>query len=113
MIRLLIRLTIVALMAHAAWRIGSAYVSLYEFKDAIREASQFEPDKSDAGLRGQILTFASRFDVPVGEDDFSVRRENGHTYTNGSYTMSLEVLPRYRYPWSFTWNTDTVKRTRS
>lgn len=108
MIRLIIRLAIVALIANAAWRIGSAYASFYKFKDAVQEMSQSSPDSSEAELRQRILELASQFDLPINEDSFSVRRENYRTYINGSYTQQLEVLPRYPYPWLFTWNTATL-----
>ena len=107
MIRLVITLAIVALIANATWRIGSAYASFYKFKDAVQEASQLSPDKSEAELRQRVLNLASQLGLPDKDDSFSVRRENHHTYIDGSYTQGLEVLPGYWYPWSFTWSTDT------
>ena len=107
MIRLVIKLAIVAFIVNATWRIGSAYVSFYKFKDAVQGTSQSSPGHSEAELRQRILELASQFDLPVNEDSFSIRRENDHTYINGSYTQPLQVLPRYWYPWTFTWSSDT------
>ena len=107
MIRVVIKLAIAVLIANAGWRIGSAYVSFYSFEDAVQEASRFAGDKSEADLRQRILELAAQFDLPVTESSFSIRREHDHTYIDGTYTQPLEVLPRYRYPWSFTWSTDT------
>lgn len=108
MIRLLLKLALAALIANATWRIGSAYTTLYRFKDSVSETTQFNGDKSDEQLRQKILELAAQFDVPVTEDSFTIRRTNDHVYVNGSYTQPVEVFPGYRYPWPFTWSVETL-----
>jgi hypothetical protein len=108
MIKLLIKLVIVALIANAAWRIGSAYVSYYKFKDAVHEMALYGPDKTDAQLQTRIMELAQEYGLPIAEDSFTVRREERHTVADGTFIQPVEILPRYKYPWTFAWHVDTL-----
>lgn len=108
MIRLIIKLAIAALVANAAWRVGSAYVSFYRFKDAVTETAQFGGDKSEDQLRQRVLELAAEYELPVTEDGVTVRKEETRTYMAGAYTQRIEVVPGYRYPWVFSWNIETL-----
>src|SRR5712692_5322103 len=70
MIRLVLKLALSALIANAAWRLGTAQLTYYRFKDAVTESAQFGGDKSQERLRQRILELASAYDVPVAEDGF-------------------------------------------
>jgi hypothetical protein len=107
MIRLLIKLALAALIANAAWRVGSVYASFYKFKDAVQETTQYGADKSETDLRARIVDLGAQYDLPITDDNFSLRRVGDHTITDGSFTRPIEVLPNYRYSWPFTWHTDT------
>jgi hypothetical protein len=108
MIRFLLKLTLAGLIAHAAWQLGSAYVTFFRFREAVAEASRFGAAKPEEALRRQVLDLAAQFDVPVGDNDFSIRREDGHTYIDGSYSQTIELVPGYPHERSFTWHSDTV-----
>ena len=54
-----LKLIVVGLMLNALWRLGSAYVSFYEFKDSVRIAAL--GSKSDDVLRQRILELASTY----------------------------------------------------
>ena len=108
MIRLIIKLAIVALVANAAWRVGSAYVSFYRFKDAVTESAQFGGDKTEDQLRQRVLELAAEYELPVVEDRISVRKEETRTFLTGSYTQPVEVVPGYRYPWVFSWSVEAL-----
>lgn len=108
MIRLLGKLAAAALVANAAWRVGTTYVTFYKFQDSIAEASQFGGDKSEDQLRQTILDLAVQYDIPLAESSFTIRRQEDHTYVEGWYTQPIEVFPGYRYPWPFRWSTDTL-----
>lgn len=107
MIRLVIKLALAALIANAAWHVGSVYASYYKFKDAVQETTQYGADKGDDELRERIVELGSEYDLPVTDDGFSLRRSGDHTITDGAFTQPIEVLPGYRYQWPFTWHTDT------
>ncbi len=108
MIKLAIKLAFVALLANAAWRVGSAYASYYKFKDAVHETTLYGPDKTDAQLRTRIAELAREYDLAIAEDSFTISRQMNHTVVDGTFVQPVEVLPRYKYPWTFTWHVDTL-----
>ncbi len=107
MIKTLLKLAIAALLANAAWRVGSAYLSFYKFKDAVTETTQFDSERSDEQLQQRILELASQYDVPLAADGFTVRRRDYHTIVDGSYNQKIEIVPGYLHSWSFSFHTDT------
>jgi hypothetical protein len=107
MIKLVIKLAIAALLANAAWRVGSAYADYYKFKDAVQQTTQFGPERSDAELRDRILELAAQYDVPLAEDGFSVERSENHTIVDGGFATPIEVVPGFERPWPFTFHVDT------
>ncbi len=107
-IKLLIKLAIAALIANAAWRLGSAYATFYRFKDALAETSQFSARKSEGELQQRIVELATQFELPIDGGDFAIRRQNNHTYVDGSYTLPVELLPGKPFDWSFTFKVDTL-----
>ena len=112
MVKLLIKLALAALVANAAYRVGTAYLSYYRFTDAVAQTAQFGTDRSRAELQRRVLELASQYDVPIADDGFTIRRtEESHTIVDGSYLQPVDLLPGYRYPWLFTVHVDvfTVK----
>jgi hypothetical protein len=107
LIKGLLKLALVALIANAAWHIGTAYLAFYKFKDAVQETTQFDSERSDEQLRQRILELASDYDVPIAADGFTVQRSDYHTIVDGAFTRKIDVLPGYAYPWSFSFHTDT------
>ena len=106
MLKLLVKLAIAGLIANAAWRMGSTYLSFYRFRDAVSETAEYSKGKSDAELRRRILDLASNYDVPLAEDAVTIERKDDHTLVDGSYTTLVDVVPGYRYPWLFTFSID-------
>lgn len=107
MLKLLIKLALAALVANAAFRLGTAYLSYYRFTDAVTQTAQFGTDRSQAELRRRVLELASQYDVPLAEDGFTIRRtDENHTIVDGGYTQPVDLLPGYRYPWPFTVHVD-------
>ena len=107
MIRLLVKLAIAGLIVNATWRTGSAYLSFYRFKDAVAETAQYSKGKSDDELRQRILELASNYDVPLADEDLTIRHEEDHTLVDGSYTQLVDVVPGYQYPWPFKFSIDS------
>jgi hypothetical protein len=106
-LKLIIKLAIVALVANAAWHVMSAYMSYYKFKDAVQQTTQFGNDKSIDQLRTRIIALAADYDVPIGDDDLSIKRESQHTIVDGSYSKTIDLLPGYARPWTFQVHLDT------
>jgi hypothetical protein len=107
--KLLVKLALAALIANAALRMGSAYMTFYRFKDAVTETAQFGSQKTKAELQQRILELASEYDIPLAPDAVSVQRnDRNHTVVDGSYTQPVDVLPGYRYLCPFVWHVDVV-----
>jgi hypothetical protein len=107
MLKLLVKLAVVALVANAAWHVMVVYTAFYKFKDAVQQTTQFGNDKSIERLKARIAGLASDYDVPIGEDDLTIRREAQHTIVDGSYSKTIDLFPGYSRPWTFEIHTDT------
>jgi hypothetical protein len=107
LIKLLIKLAIVALVANAAWHTMSAYASYYKFKDAVQQTTQFGNDKSLEQLKVRILELAGSYDLPVMDEDLKIRRESLHTIVDCEYSKTIELFPWYSRDWRFSMHTDT------
>jgi hypothetical protein len=105
--KLLIKLIIVAVIANATWRIGSVYARFYKFKDAVQDTTQFRGDKTDDQIHDRIFELAAQYDIPVTDDTLTITRQEAHTVVNASYTQPIEVVPGVKYPWPFSFHTDT------
>ena len=108
MIKTLIKLAIVALLANGIWRIGSAYMSFYRFKDAVDEMALHSKGKTVEELKDRVLELASSFDEPVDADAVSVRRDEPHLIVEGSYKKRVLLAPGFEYAWPFTLNVDEM-----
>lgn len=107
MIKLIIKLLIAAVLANAAWRVGSAYAAHYKFTDAVYQTTQYGPARSDAELRQRVLELAEQYNVPVDDESFTIERVENHTIVDGAYTVLIEFFPGVRHDWPFTFNVDT------
>jgi hypothetical protein len=106
-IKLILKLAVAALIANAAYRVGTAYLSYYKFKDAVRETMTFNAEKGDAQLRARILELAGEYDVPLDEDGFTIQHAENHTIVDAGFVRPVDVLPGYTYQWPFTVHVDT------
>jgi hypothetical protein len=106
-LKLIIKLAIVALIANATWRVGSAYVNFYRFRDAVQETTQFRGDKTDAQVHDRIVELASQYDIPITDETLTVRRADTHTVVDGSYKRPIDLVPGVTYQWPFTVHVDT------
>ena len=107
MIKLLLKLAIAALIANMAWHVMTAYMAYYKFKDAVQQTTQFGNDKTLDSLKRRVLQHASDYDLPIDENDFTIKRDSFHTVTDGSYTRPIDLLPWYTRQWTFTFHIDT------
>jgi hypothetical protein len=109
----LIKLAIAALVTYAAWNGANAWLTYFRFRDAVSELSQFGGGLSEDQLRQRVLDTAAQHSIPLSEDDLTVRRDEDrvHTYIDGSYTQTINVLPWYSRPFTFAFHTDTMSVT--
>ena len=105
--KLLLKLVIVALIANAAWRVGSVYASYYRFNDAVQQTTLYRGEKTDDQLRDRIYELAADYDIPTADDPFTVRTENNHTLVEGNYKKPVQIVPGFTYDLKFDVNVDT------
>lgn len=96
----IIKLVILALFLNAAFRIGTEYVTYYQFRDTIREAAMFTA-RTDDELGQAVMESATNYEVPLAPDGFTMHRDGREATVTGSYTKSIEIVPGYKYPWNF------------
>ncbi|OFV91650.1 MAG: hypothetical protein A3G76_09235 [Acidobacteria bacterium RIFCSPLOWO2_12_FULL_65_11] len=111
MIKFILKLVIVVLLANAAWRAGSVYLTFYRFEDSVRGTIQYRGTKTDAEIRKRILDLAAQSDIPLSGDSLKIRRENTRTIVDGSYEQTVEIFPRYAYTFPFTVHLDIPTST--
>jgi hypothetical protein len=109
MFKLLVKLALTALVANAAWRVGSAYVQFYKFSDAVSQTVQFGGRKTRAELQKRITDLAAQYDIPLPAEGFTIVRDpRNHTLVDGTLTQPIDLAPGYRYPWPFALHVDIL-----
>jgi hypothetical protein len=103
----LIQLAVVALLANAAYRIGSEYLTFIKFRDDVRDAAMYKAS-NDEELVARIMQLAAEYDVPLEESALTLNRQERQVRVAGSYDKPIEVAPRYFRPWHFAWEIDAT-----
>lgn len=103
MVRLLIKLAIVALLGNAAYRIGSEYLTYINFRDAVRDAAMFKA-RTDDELSQLVMALAEEYEIPLAEDELRIERGEREVTVQGSYRKPIEVAPKFVYDWPFSWD---------
>jgi len=100
----IIRLAVVFCLVWAAWHAGWAAWQQFKFSNEIDQIAQFGADRDEDAVRTAVVTAAAKFGLPVTGKDVRIRRQAqpADLYIDVSYTVPIEILPRYRYPWTFT-----------
>jgi hypothetical protein len=106
-IKTVIRLALVAVLANATWRVGTAYAKHYRFIDAVTQATQFRGAKSDQEMHDRVFELAATHDIPVTDENLTLSRRENHTVVDGGYRRSIELVPGFKYDWPFTVHIDT------
>jgi hypothetical protein len=109
-VKTLIKLIVVALLANALWRVGTAYTAFYRFRDSVTEVATLG-DGTAEELRQKIAELASTYDVPLAADDLTVTREVNLTLVRGSYRKPISMFPGFEYQWPFSVDIDAYPIT--
>ena len=108
MMRMLLRLAVVALLANATWHLFGAYYPNYKLQDAVKYAAQNGAALTPEALRDTVVELSSQFDVPLTGDQVTVARQSTHTIVDLSYKRPIELVPGFRYQWPFSIHVDVV-----
>jgi hypothetical protein len=106
-LKLFVKLAIVALLANAVYRVGLEYLTYIKFRDAVRDAAMYKTADDD-DLRKRIMELSNDFDIPLSDDAITIRREERHVLIDGSYHKPIEVVPTFHYSWPFNWSIDAM-----
>ena len=96
MFKLLVKLAIVALLANAAYHVGSEYLTYVQVRDAVRDAAMFKA-KNDTELTARIMDLATQFEVPLDEDNLTISRRDRRVSIEGWYSKPIEIAPSYEF----------------
>ena len=102
MLRRALKLLILALIVNAAWRLVPVYWQYLQFKEAVAETARFAGTRSEDEIRDRVLTLAERSGIPLTAEAVVVKRDPDEVWIDANYTVTVEPLPRYRRPWTFT-----------
>lgn len=102
--RTIVKLVIAGLILHAAYRVGTAYWDHYAFEDATRDAAQFSASSTERDIADKVIALAAEHDIPIEPEDLTIEKVPRRITIDGSYTRTIEVLPRYSRPWDFTFH---------
>jgi hypothetical protein len=108
MIRLLLKLAVVAVLANATWHLFLVYSPHYRFKDGVNYAAQYRGTLSDGELKDKVLALASQFEVPLTEDEVSVTHDGPHTVVQVSYVRGVEIVPGFARQWPLSFTVDVL-----
>jgi hypothetical protein len=101
MIKLVLKLALVGLLAHAAIKIVPIFWTNLRFKDALAEQARFAGRKSEEELRNRATKIANDLEIPLTPEVISVKKVGAVTTYDTRYVAQLEYFPRRYYPWEF------------
>jgi hypothetical protein len=101
MFKLLLKLALVGLLAHAAIKIVPVFWANLRFTDSLAEQARFAGKKTEDELRSRAEKTANDLEIPVTGDMISVKKVGPATAFDTRYVAQLEYFPRKYYSWEF------------
>ena len=90
----LIKIAIAVALANAIFHAATAYLSYFQFKDAVEELA-LHASTTDAQMKERVVELATKYEEPVDPDAISIRREEHHTYIETSYSKDVQLFPGF------------------
>ena len=109
----LIKLIVAGIVLNACARGAQAAWDYYQLKDAAQQTLVFGAGTSIDQLREEIMRRATALQIPLAPENLEVTRNGPRTAATASYTQSVELFPRYRYPFTFKFEVDALAVTQS
>jgi hypothetical protein len=109
--RTIFKLLIVGILVNATVRGGQAAWNYYELKDAASQLLTFGDRTPTSSLRSSIIKKAAELNLPVASQNVAVHRQGVRTWAEASYVQTLELLPNYPYPMTFSFAVDAYSLT--
>lgn len=102
----LLKFAIAAAVLWAVWHGGKAQWQQFVFQNDLKQIVQFGGGRGEEAIRASVMEAAANRRVPLSPERLQVRKQADHVYIDAAYTVEVEILPRYRYPWTFTASAD-------
>lgn len=84
------------------------YLNNFQFEDAAQQRLLFETRASDPEVVNIVLRLANEYQLPLREDNISVRMVGQDRVVEMEYTENVPLIPGvFTYPWKFTPRTST------
>jgi hypothetical protein len=114
-VKTIIKLVIAGIILNACARGGQAAWQYYQLKDQAQQTLIFGADATMRQIHDQIMRRAAELDVPLPSEGLEITRDGSRTMARAAYTQPVELFPRYRYPFKFSFNVDalSVKPTKA
>jgi hypothetical protein len=108
MFKTIVKLAILAAIAHAGIKIVPVFWQYANFKDRLAEAARYGIRRTDEQLIRKSMAIAKELEVPL-ESTIAVTK-TGETLIvmDTQYTAQLEYLPKQFYPWKFVIHVEEV-----
>jgi hypothetical protein len=107
-VKTIIKLVIAAVIINAAVRVGMAYASYYQLRDAAQQLVTFGAQASTDEIQNQIVMKAQTLNLPLDPANVTVQRTGPQTSLTTAYTQDVQVFPNYVYPMAFKFSVDAV-----
>ena len=105
--KLLIKLAVFLLIAHALFRFVPPYWDHTQFVRELKETSVGWREYSDTEVRELVFAMAQGHNLPVDREQISVRRERDHLFVDVAYVRPMELIAGSQYAWDFDSKVDT------
>lgn len=96
----LVGLVLLAIAGLIAYRLIPVKVKAAEMRDAVVDEAKSAGQHNDKEIQAAILYKAKQLELPIGEEDVNVRRNNNYVYVKVDYTVPVQ-FPGYVYNWHF------------
>ena len=104
----LIKIAIALLIITACFQASRYYFNNFQFEDAAQQRLLFETRASDADVINIVMRLANEYQLPLKEEDISVRMVGQDRIVEMEYTENVPLIPGvFVYPWKFTPRTST------
>lgn len=104
----ILKLLFAAVILHAVFRVGVSAAAYYQLKDASQQMLVFGGRATPDELEESILAKAEELAVPLEPANVTVLRDGVRTTAEASYTDPIEVFPRYRYPFTYSFQVEAI-----
>jgi hypothetical protein len=107
-VKTLIKIGITLVLLTACFQAARYYFNNFQFEDAAQQRLLFETRASDDEVVTLLMKLAYEYQLPLKEDDISIRMVGQDRVVEMEYTEDVPLIPGvFTYPWKFTPRTST------